>query len=56
MDFLEEGKEIPFGKEYREFEKRLAEYVGVKHAFFVNSGPLQISLLWQFLLPTEIRR
>lgn len=38
MDFLEEGKEIPFGKEYREFEKKLAEYVGVKHAFFVNSG------------------
>lgn len=38
MNFLEEGKEIPFGKEYREFEKKLAEYTGVKHAFFVNSG------------------
>lgn len=38
QEWLNSGEEIPYGSYYKEFEKALAEYVGVKHAYFVNSG------------------
>jgi CDP-6-deoxy-D-xylo-4-hexulose-3-dehydrase len=38
QDWLDSGEEIPYGSFYKEFEKKLASYIGVKHAMFVNSG------------------
>jgi dTDP-4-amino-4,6-dideoxygalactose transaminase len=38
LDFIEREEEIPYGPTYELFEKKLAEYVGTKYAFFVGSG------------------
>ena len=36
--FLDRGEEFNYGHSYEQFEENLAEYVGKKKAFFVNSG------------------
>lgn len=38
IDCINSGEEIAYGTYTEQFEKALAEYIGVKHAYFVNSG------------------
>jgi CDP-6-deoxy-D-xylo-4-hexulose-3-dehydrase len=52
-------KQVTMGKKVREFERRFAEYVGVRHATMVNSGSsanlLALSILTNPLLESCIR-
>jgi len=38
QDWLNSDEEIPYGSYYKRFEEEFAKYIGVKHAYFVNSG------------------
>jgi len=38
QEWLDSGEEMTYGSYYKKFEEELSKYIGVRHAFFVNSG------------------